>query len=472
MHSVTRKIGTLFILIALLLPAAAEASGEPAAASSFALTFLWIVVLLVVAKVASLVERIGQPSVLGELIAGVVLGNLALVGIQTFEPIKTNEFILFLSELGVVILLFQVGLETNIEEMRRVGVRAFLVATVGVVVPFFLGSAIVGPQLLPGLSSNVYIFLGAILTATSVGITARVFRDLGKLQTPEAQIVLGAAVIDDVLGLIILAVVSAIVTVGTASVITIAEITLKAVAFLAGAIVLGKVLAPRLSHFFSRINTGTGMKFTLAIGFGLVTAFLAERIGLAPIVGAFAAGLVLDPVHFRLFENHELVNEINHALKDAEPSLQQRIAQIVKRHEDRHVEELVEPLGYFLVPIFFVLTGMHVRLDALFNGPILVVALGITVAAFVGKVASGLVAGPVNKAIVGFGMIPRGEVGLIFAATGKTLGVVNDEIFSMIVIVVLLSTFLSPPILTFLLKRQATPSAKQKRINELRSQYD
>ena len=462
MHSITRKISAAIILIALLLPASAEASGGTGSASSVALTFFWIVVILVVAKLASLVERFGQPSVLGELLAGVVLGNLALVGLNTFEPIKTNEIIRFLSELGVVILLFQVGLETNIQEMRRVGVRAFLVATVGVVLPFFLGATIVGPQLLPGLSSNAYLFLGATLTATSVGITARVFRDLGKLQTPEAQIVLGAAVIDDVLGLIILAVVSAIVTVGTASVLTIAEITLKAVVFLGAAIVLGKVLAPRIGHFFSRINTSSGTKFTLAIGFGLVTAFLAERIGLAPIVGAFAAGLVLDPVHFRLFENHKLIDEINQLLDEAEPELKTRVAKVIKHHADRHVQDLVEPLGYFLVPIFFVLTGMDVRLETLFNLPILLVAIGITVAAFVGKVAAGLVAGPVNKAIVGFGMIPRGEVGLIFAATGKALGVVNDEIFSMIVIVVLLSTFLSPPILTFLLKRQdaATKSAE------------
>ena len=178
----------------------------------FATTFLWIAVILIIAKTSSFIERIGQPPVLGELIAGVVVGNLALLGINVFEPIKRDPIIAFLAELGVVILLFQIGLESNIQKMRAVGMRAFLVAIVGVIAPFILGTYVAGPLLLPSLNFNAYLFLGATLTATSVGITARVFRDLGKLQTKEAQIVLGAAVIDDVLGLVILGVISAIFT--------------------------------------------------------------------------------------------------------------------------------------------------------------------------------------------------------------------------------------------------------------------
>src|SRR3989338_4068381 len=187
-----------------------------------------------------------------------------------------------LAELGVIILLFQIGLESNIQKMAKVGVSAFLVAIVGVVVPFVLGTYVVGPYLMPGLPSTGYLFLGAALTATSVRITARVFKDLGKLQTPEAQIVLGAAVIDDVIGLIILAVVSAIATAGTVSGITIALITGKAVAFLVGAIVLGMLFAPYMGRIFSTIHTGVGMKFTLAIAFGLLLASAAQAIGLAP----------------------------------------------------------------------------------------------------------------------------------------------------------------------------------------------
>jgi Kef-type K+ transport system membrane component KefB len=446
------------VIAVLSLAPVAQAAEEGGPAHGVGAAFLWIVIILLAAKLSTLVERLGQPPVLGELVMGVILGNLFLTGVDFFEPIKSEQIINFLAQLGVVILLFQVGLESNIEEMRRVGLRAFWVACVGVIVPFLLAMVAVGPLLLPGLPFNTYLFLGATLTATSVGITARVFRDLGRLQTAEAQIVLGAAVIDDVLGLIILAVVSAIITQGTVSVGSVSWITLKAILFLTGAVVLGQLLAPRLGVLFSKIHTGTGMKFTLALCFGLTIAYLAEQIGLAPIVGAFAAGLVLDPVHFRFFEEPEIADDIRESMHDAPPAVKARVTRVLERHADRHVEDIIEPLGHFLAPIFFVITGMAVRLETLFNLPILLVALGVTLAAFVGKIAAGLVAGPVNKSIVGWGMIPRGEVGLIFAATGRAIGVVNDEVFSIIVIMVILSTLLPPPILTYLLKRGHTAS--------------
>lgn len=441
----------------ILAPAAFASDGSTPEASA-ASTFLWLVIILLVAKVASLVERIGQPPVLGELLAGVALGNVALLGIQWFEPMKSDPRISFLAQVGVVILLFQVGLETRIEDMRRVGVRAFLVACVGVAAPFFLATVVVGPQLLPGLGSNAYLFLGAVLTATSVGITARVFRDLGTLDSREAQIVLGAAVIDDVLGLLILAVVSAIATVGTINFELVTLITLKALVFLAATLVLGQLLAPKVGKMFSMIHPGTGMKFTLAISFGLTAAYLAEQIGLAPIVGAFAAGLVLDAEHFRHFEEAQMIADFRKSITDTDPEIQARLTPIIKEYADRHVADLLEPLGYFLVPVFFVTTGIGVRLEAFFNLPILLLALGITAVAFAGKLVSGLVAGNVRKSIVGWGMVPRGEVGLIFAATGKSLGVVSDEIFSMLVIVIILSTLLTPPILTFIIRRQAVTS--------------
>jgi len=442
----------LFLAIAVIGPVATASEGE--SVHNYATTFLFIAIILIAAKLSSLVERVGQPAVLGELIIGVILGNLVLLGIRFFEPMKEDSVVAFLAELGVVILLFQIGLESNIQKMKVAGFRAFLVACVGVVAPFVLGTYLVGPWLMPGLAFNAYLFIGAILTATSVGITARVFRDLNKLQTKEAQIVLGAAVIDDVLGLIILAVVSAIATVGGVGIGLITWITAKAILFLVGSIIIGQIAAPRLGRFFSKINTGIGMKFTLAISFGLMFAFLAQKIGLAPIVGAFAAGLVLDPVHFRYFKDANIVNDLKKSAEHLNESARKKIMETLEPHAHRHIEDLIEPIGLFLVPIFFVMTGMGVQLSILANLPILLVALGLTVAAFVGKIVSGLAAGKVNKAVVGFGMIPRGEVGLIFAMTGKSLNVISDQIFSAIVIMVILTMLLTPPILTYLLKRQ------------------
>lgn len=450
-------IGLICIGLIIAAASAVPGQGEEAVTGhgASAVTLLWLAIILLVAKLSSLVERFKQPAVLGELLVGVLLGNLALIGLTVFEPIKHNEVIAFLAELGVVILLFQIGLESNIQKLRAVGVRALLVAIVGVAVPFVLGAYVVGPWLLPGLSTNAYLFLGAALTATSVGITARVFKDLNVLHRPEAQIVLGAAVIDDVFGLIILAIVSAIATVGAISFGTVAAISAKAILFLVGAIIIGQLLAPRLGQLLSRVHSGAGMKLTLALSFGLIVAWLASFLGLAPIVGAFAAGLVLDPVHFKNFQPSTMISHLRRQIQKLGSTEQQQLTAVLDEHADRHVDELLEPVAHVLVPIFFVVTGMNVRLETLFNPTIVLTALGITVVAFLGKLVTGLVAGKVNKSIVGWGMVPRGEVGLIFAAIGQQLGVISDDIFSVIVIMVILTTLVTPVVLTWLLRRQA-----------------
>lgn len=438
--------------------------GEEHGHGAFAKIFLYIAVILLAAKLASLIEKWGQPAVLGELVIGVVLGNLALIGINFFTPIATNEIILFLSELGVVILLFQIGLESNIHEMKKVGLKAMLVAITGVVVPFLTGY-LAGPYLLPGLSSNTYLFLGATLAATSVGITARVFKDLGKLNIPESKVVLGAAVIDDVLALVILAVVSAIVDpeIGTASPVMVLGILAKSLGFLIGAVILGQLLAPRLGKIFSKIHTGFGMKFTLAFGLCLTFAWGAQEIGLAAIVGAFAAGLILDAVHFKDFEDPHVVDDVTKCISSKMHSEadKKEIHHILHKHSHRHIEDLIEPVGMFLIPIFFIVTGFQVDLTTLTDMRVLGTALAMTAIAVVGKVVAGLPATKLNKWIIGWGMVPRGEVGLIFASIGKGLGVVNNEVFSIIVIMVILTTLMTPPILNVLLKKMDKKKGKE-----------
>ena len=449
-------IGVVTTFLLLSLPLSDVFAGEPGSngLQNSGIDFLWIAIIILGAKLSNLVERFGQPAVFGELLFGVVLGNLGLLGFNFFEPIRQDIVIRFLADIGVVILLFQVGLESNIRKMLEVGPRAFLVASVGVIIPFFLGTVVVSPLLLPELSLNAHLFVGAILTATSVGITARIFHDLGRLKTPEAQIILGAAVIDDVMGLAILAVVKAMTEYGAVSPIDIGWITAKAILFLGGAIFLGQFFAARLGRFFSKINPGIGMKFILAVSLCLIFAYIAELIGLAAIVGAFAAGLVLEPVHFRHFDAPGVVSDINESIKQANLEVRNNVSNVLESFARNHIKELILPLGYFLVPIFFVLTGMEVRIETLFNGRILILVMAISVAAFGGKIVSGFAAGSVRKSIIGWGMVPRGEVGLIFAATGKVLGVLPDDIFSMMVIVIMFTTILPPPILNAMIKRQ------------------
>lgn len=443
---------------ALAFPAVALAS----APGDSALSFLWIALLLLAAKVSGLVERIRQPGVLGELVAGIVLGNLALLGFTFLEPMKSDAFVRSLAELGVVVLLFQIGLESNLQEMRRVGLRATAVAVIGVVAPFALGTLMFGPLLFPGQSSNVYLFFGATLTATSVGITARVFKDLRFLAAPEARIVLGAAVIDDVIGLVILAVVAAVVANGSVEVSAVALIVVKALAFLGAAIVVGNRGAPLLTRALSRIHTGTGMKFTLALTVCLVLAFLAQAIGLAPIVGAFAAGLILDEVTFKDFPGPEVHGRVREAVERADPETRRRVDQVLGHDARHHLQSLVEPVGHLVVPLFFVYTGSQVNLAALGDAKVLAVALGVTAVALAGKLAAGLVAGPVDRWLVGWGMVPRGEVGLIFAVVGRQLGVVDETQFSVLVAMVMLTTLLTPPVLASLVRRRhAGPLAER-----------
>lgn len=449
-----KNLFLFFLFFALTAASFVLASTQEESGHGLIMTLLWISIIIIAAKVSGLIERFGQPPVLGELLVGVALGNLSLIGINFLSPIKIDPYLSFLSEIGVIILLFQVGLESNIGQMKKVGLRAFIVATIGVVCPFVLGTYIVGPWLLPGLHNNAYLFLGAALTATSVGITARVFKDLGRLKTPEAQIILGAAVIDDVMGLIILAVISAIVTAGNISMAALLIIILKAVGFLAGAVVIGHFAAPYIGKFFSKIHTGVGMKFAMAISFAFLFAFLSGKIGLAPIVGAFAAGLVLDPVHFKPFKKPKISEELEECACGLSQEQKTKLINLSNHYCEKHIEDLTEPLAHFFVPMFFVMTGMNVELKMLFDTKILIVAIGITIVAVIGKYVSGIAAGKADKQIVGFGMVPRGEVGLIFASIGMGLGVVNAQIYSVIVIMVILTTLLTPPILTYFISKR------------------
>ncbi len=432
-----------------MLPAA-HAAGTAGVSDNF----LWLAIMLLAANIAARsAERFRMPGVLGELLVGIVLGNLGLAGVGAFETLKHDAVVVFLAELGVVILLFQIGLESSLQQMRKVGARAFIVALIGIVAPFSLGVFVVGPLLLPGQPFNAYLFLGATLTATSVGITGRVFQDLGKIKTREAQIVLGAAVIDDVLGLVILAVVTSIVREGSISAPGVGLLIVEAIAFLVGAIAIGRTVAPWLGAGLARIHAGVAMKLALIISVCLVMAWLAQLIGLAPIVGAFAAGLVLEPVFLSDFDAPDIVRELRPLVQDAGDERASGIRKILEHYSGHHHHHLLEPLGYFFVPIFFVYTGMQVRLADFFDMSTLLVALGVTAAAVAGKFVAGYAAGQVNRAVVGWGMVPRGEVGLIFAMAGNRLGVVSEQMFSVIIIMVILTTLITPLVLGYMLRR-------------------
>jgi Kef-type K+ transport system membrane component KefB len=399
--------------------------------------FLGLLVLVLVgAKLFGfLAKRIGQPAVLGELVAGVVLGTSVLGLIH-----HDNQVFLLLSEVGVVILLVEIGLETDLGQLMRVGGASTVVAVAGVILPFAGGYA---SGLALGFPPLVSIVLGATLTATSVGITARVLTDLGRLHDLESQVILGAAVIDDVLGLIILAVVQRLAGGQNISVLAIAQITAVAFGFLIVTLLVGSRLVPAVVGWLGRMDVpGVATTSGLVLAFGL--AWLAARLGSAPIIGAFAAGLLL--------RKTVLAQEI---------------------------ERGVAQVGHFFVPIFFVVVGAAVNLRVFnpfnpANGTTLKIGALLLFVAVLGKFLAGYAAYwfPGKKQVVGAGMIPRGEVGLIFAQMGLSGGIFTEALFSAATLVVMLTTFLAPPLLKILLapttegKGHAEPDGAQELVNE------
>lgn len=416
-------------------------------AHHFGIVFAMFALVLVAGKLGNFVEKYGQPAVIGELLAGVALSAIGYYGWDFIAEINANEIISYLAQFGALLLLFSIGLESNIKEMRKVGVRALFVALIGVVVPFVLGSFILAPIFFGDADSNARLFLGASLVATSVGITASVFRSLKLTKSRAAQTVLGAAVIDDVLGLIILAIVSALASGGELTTGLVLELALKSFGFLGGALLLGRVSAPYISKIFSKIHTGIGMKLTLAVGFALLFGYLAELFGLEPIIGAFAAGLLLDAVHFESFSDPEIIEELKYLETDEKHG--KTMAGLIKKHRHAHVEDLINSIGLIFIPVFFVYTGMQIDFGSLLQPKLYLIAIIISVFAVGAKLVAGFAAqGSRNeKMLVGFSMVPRGEVGLIFAATGAALGVLDSELFSTIVLVVIITTFISPALI-------------------------
>jgi Kef-type K+ transport system membrane component KefB len=390
--------------------------------------------ILVAAKLGGeAAARLGQPSVLGELTVGILLGNLSLLGGPSLAEVAQGETFTVLAELGAILLLFQVGLESTPREMLAVGGRAALVAVIGVVTPMLLGYG-TGLLFRPRQPWMLHAFLGAMLAATSVGITARVLKDADALQAPFARIILGAAVIDDVLGLLVLAIVSGIITAAstgqTLGLAPILMIVFKAFAFLIGALVIGSFLSPRLFRSALALRSaGVVQALALSLCFGL--AYLAVQAGLAPIVGAFAAGLVLEDVHFE---------------------------SLVERGE-RPLHESLETLTQLLVPVFFVRMGMLVDIRSFASRSIILFAIALTLAAILGKLACAFAAPKgISGLTIGLGMMPRGEVGLIFAGIGAQLilggrPVVDTGTYAAAVFMVVATTMATPPLLLWSMRR-------------------
>ncbi|MEP0927156.1 MULTISPECIES: cation:proton antiporter [Cyanophyceae] len=429
-----------------------EAEVEPLVLASVLLS---LVVVYLAAKIGGeLCARVNLPAVLGELIGGVVVGVSAmhlivfpegggevqsllmnLVGMTTGQAPSDllrvfqgeSEVISVLAELGVIVLLFEIGLESDLKELIRVGPQAAVVAVVGVVVPFAAGTA--GLIAIFGIDTIPAVFAGAALTATSIGITAKVLAEMQQLSSKEGQIIIGAAVLDDVLGIIVLAVVASLAKTGEIEILNVAFLIAGAATFLVGSIFLGRLLSPYFVMVVNQMRT-RGQVIISSLIFAFVLAYIAAAIQLEAILGAFAAGLIL-----------------------AETS----------KHKE--IEEQISPIADMLVPIFFIVVGARTDISVLNplnpeNRAGLVIASFLVVVAILGKVITGfaIFGQPgINRLAVGVGMIPRGEVGLVFAGVGAASGVLTESLDAAIIVMVIFTTFVAPPLLRIVFKDDEDP---------------
>jgi Kef-type K+ transport system membrane component KefB len=466
-------------LVMLLLPTVVAAMQSPVSHSDpIAPVILGVTGILFVALIGRFSSRkLGFPSVLGELMMGILVGNLGyyfqvdlilvlregpaifdtvgnllkgeslelaclnaigvegtcawqildiLRGPHGNELLQVAHAVDVFSRYGVIFLLFLVGLDTSIDEMRKVGPDSGRVAIIGVVLPFALG-VLASFLLLENVELHTSLFLGATLAATSVGITAMVLQEMKMEKSDIARIILGAAVIDDVLGLLMLAIISGIVVTGSVDLMHISMTVVIATLFLGVAVFLGPYFIRLVVKLFRRLDIIEAKMFVSYL-FVMVMAWVANLSGLATIVGAFAAGLVMQDTYFSSWDD--------------------------TRKCPVTIKDLIMPLEVILVPIFFVLMGLQVKLEAFLHPDVMLLAAGLLVAAILGKGLSGFGAfGVRNHWAIGIGMMPRGEVGLVFAAIGKSLGVMNDALFSAVVLMVIVTTLVSPPLFKTCLRR-------------------
>ncbi len=469
--------GRLIVFAAILIPAVALAAGgshiDPAAPIILGVTA--ILVFAVIGRYFA--RRLGQPTVLGELVIGIALGNLVYLLGGDFILVVREGRVLFdmidltfaglsmeeaaaeffpdpvlakkivdivqgphgmqllsiahtvdiFSRYGVIFLMFLVGLESSVEEMRDAGMPSLKVAVVGMVTPFALGLGVAW-LVLPDQSVGAMLFIGATLGATSVGITARVLSELNVVHSREALVILGAAIFDDVLGLVSLAIVSGIVISGSIEGIAVMQILGLSMLFVLAVMYAGPYILRTLIAMMHGLQTHEAKIFVTFI-FVMGLSWFADLVGLATIIGAFAAGLIMNDQYFSGWKTDP-------------------------RYGRETIKSLMDPLEAILVPIFFVLIGLQVKLESFLSVDVWLLASGLTVAAIIGKLVCGIAAGRgLNRLAIGIGMLPRGEVGLIFASIGKGLGVIDSQLFSAIVLMVVITTVISPSMLKWALRR-------------------
>ncbi len=387
----------------------------------------------------------------GEIFSGVILGDLHTFGINIFNSNGNNNIIQFLAELGGIILMFEIGLESKFSDLKKNFNTGFTVAFAGTVLSFF-GGFLISKYLIPNSNLSLHLLMGVITAATATGISAKTFKEMGIIGSDEVKIVLVASIIDELVSVIFFGIISALIIGASINFHALSISFAQMIGFFIFAAIFGHWITPFLTKWSTKIHAGINMKIGVLFIICLLFSWIAHQMGLATVIGAFIAGLILDQVYFKSFSRNSFFKDVQDTLEEiADLKVKNKLTHILEEQEERTLEELLKPLSHIFVPVFFIYIGMQLNVEKLFQFDTFRITAALLIVSFAARIFSGYCIRNknLNKIIIGLGMTPVGEAGLIFAMFGKTFGIIDGTVLSAIVATLVIAAIVTPIFIKF-----------------------
>jgi Kef-type K+ transport system membrane component KefB len=443
-----RILLTLFVLLSQSGFATAVASASTTVSHNDydPVIFLWLAVCIFLTRSMSIVKKIGLPLVVGEIFSGIILGDMHLFGINIFNSTYNSSIIQFLAELGGIILMFEIGIESKFSDLKRNFKTGFKVAITGTIMSF-IGGFLISKFLISGSTLPLNLLIGIISAATATGISAKTFKEMGIIGSKEVKIVLVASILDEIISVMCFGVISSLIIDAAINLRSISTSFAQVIGFFVFAAIFGQRITPFLIKWSTKIHAGINMKIGVLFIICLLFSWIAHQMGVAAVIGAFIAGLILDQVYFKSFSRTNFHKDLQDSVNTIpERSIRNKINKLLEEHEERNLEELLKPLSHIFVPVFFIYIGMQLNLEKLFQFDTFIITIALLIVSFAGRIISGFLVRvkPLNKIIIGLGMTPVGEAGLIFAMFGKNFGIIDSTVLSAIVATLVIASIITP----------------------------
>lgn len=414
--------------------------------TSASVVLFWIFAFIFLSRSLSIVKKIGIPIIVAEILTGIILGDIHLLGVHVFQDAENNPIIKFLAEFGAIILMFEIGLDSKLSELKLNFKVGFVVAAVGSIFTFLTGY-LVSKYLIQDSTTQLNLLMGIITAATATGISARTFKDMKIIKSKEVKIILVSSIIDELISIFCFGIISGLILENSINLLHIAATTTQLVAFFAFAAIFGQWITPFVTHWSTKIHAGINMKIGVLFGVCFFFSWIAYIMGLATVLGAFIAGLILDQVYFRSFSKSNFLINLRKVASDIDDAkTRYHLVNLIEKQEKRTLEELLKPFAHIFTPLFFIYIGLMLNIEDLLKPNTLLITLILLCASFIGRILSGytLQHKGLNKLIIGLGMTPIGEAGLIFAVFGKNAGLISAPILSAIVATLVISSIITP----------------------------